>query len=178
MQQVQAAKGAFCSPNVVWSRDRYQQGTSSWTSTHQATTLFQMLVRLLRNQQLSPRIDRENPVKLLHGDLGDMPERFDARIRHNNIQLPVMADRFLKQGGHFSRLGHVRGDGYSAGAESFDFSNDSLGRARGAGVIDDQGGSAGGELEGVLAAHAPAGAGDESDFAVEAGGGVGGHVGV
>ena len=88
-----------------------------------------------------------------------------------------MTDRFLEQGGNFSGFGHVGGDGYGAGAKGFDLFDDGGGRGRGTGVVDDDGGATGGELEGVLTAHAAARAGDEGDFAVEAAGGGAGWGG-
>ena len=88
-----------------------------------------------------------------------------------------MTNRFLKQGGDFSGFGHVGGDGYSAGAQGFDLSDDGGGRCRGTGVVDDHGGATESELEGVLTAHAAARTGDEGDFAVEAGGGGAGWGG-
>lgn len=91
-----------------------------------------------------------------------------------------MTHGFFKEIRYFSRLGHVGANGYSAGAEGFDFIDDGGGGGRGAGV-DDQGRTTRGELEGVSAAHTATRAGDEGNFAVEAGGGGcrwGGHIGM
>ena len=100
-----------------------------------------------------------------------MPKSLDPRIRHHDVQFAEMADRLLKERGYFGGLGHVGGDGDGAGAEGFNVADDGGGGIGAVGVVDYQGGTAGGELEGVLAAQAAAGAGDEGDFAVEAGGG-------
>ena len=139
--------------------------------TYQAASLPQILVRLLRNQQLTPRIDRKNSIELLDGDLGNVLERLNPCVGHHNVQFPEMADRLLEERYDFSRLGRVSGDGDSLGAEGLDFLDDGVGGARGVGVVDDQGGTTGGKLEGILTSHTTARAGDEGHFAVKAGGG-------
>ena len=88
-----------------------------------------------------------------------------------------MGNRFLEQGGYFGWLGDVGCDSYGAGSEGFDFLDDSGRMARGPGVVDNKGGTTGGQLESVLATHTTAAASDEGDFTIKAGGGWGGRGG-
>ena len=100
-----------------------------------------------------------------------MAESLDTSIRDDDIEFAKMFDRLLEQGCDLSWFGDIGFDGDGAGADGFNVLDDCFGGGRGARIADDEGCAAGGEFEGVLAAHASTGASHEGDFAVKTGSG-------
>ena len=96
-----------------------------------------------------------------------MTESLDTRIRDDDIEFPEMFDSLLEQGCDLGWFGDIGFDGDGAGADGFDVLDDCFGGGGRARIADYDGCAAGGEFEGVLAAHASAGASHEGDFAVK-----------
>lgn len=146
-------------------------GSADAAEHDQAPSNSQMLVCLLSHKQLTACIDHEDAVEFLGRDLGDVTEALNARVGNDDVEMAVVLHGFLEEVDDFGGLGNVRFEGDGFGALGFDLGDDFLGGGSAFGVVDDEGGTAFGELDGVLAAHATAGTGDEGDFAVETGGG-------
>ena len=136
----------------------------------QPATSRKVLESLLGDEQLAPRIDCEDPIEFFRRDLGDVAKWLDSGIRDHNVQVTIMLDSLLEHGDDLRWLWHVRFDGNRPAPEPFDFGDHGLGGTRGARVVDDQVGTALGELKGVLATHPTTRAGHEGDSPIEAGG--------
>ena len=145
-----------------------------------AAVVLHVLEGGLADEELRARVEREDVVELLLGDLlGDVPG-LGARVAHDDVDA---AHGRLGLGeepldlGDLADVGLDR-DGAGAVVEPFDDAADLLGGGLGGDVVDDDAGAAFAHLDGAAAADAAAGAGDERDLAVQAGGGDGdGHCG-
>ena len=148
-------------------------GLRAHAAQHDNPTAFsQVLVSLLRDEQLAASVDGEDPVELLRRDLADVAESLQAGVGDHDVQLAKMGNGLFEQHADFFGLGHVGLDGNCVlPVGLLDLLDDLFGRFGGAGIVDHQRGTAACELECILTAHTPAGAGDQCDFAIQAGGG-------
>ena len=150
-----------------------QQSRSNRRHKDNSAVVLDVLIRRLSDEKLRPRIQVENMIVLLLGNLLRLVPRLCARVRHDNIDLVKRLLGFCEKALDLGELGDVGADGDGLGAvvEALDDLDDFLGGAFARDVVYDDGGAALAELDGAPAADASAAAGDERDFAFERGGG-------
>lgn len=115
---------------------------------------FEVLVGLSGHEELASRVDVEDAVELLLGHVLEVAERHDARVGHHDVEL---AKVLLGLGEHGDDLGHVRHvglDGDRVAAHGLDLGDELVGCLGAVGVVDHHVGTAAGELESRLTAHA------------------------
>ena len=123
-----------------------------------ATVRAEVLVRLARDEELSARVDVEDPVELLLRDVAEVAEGDDARVGANNVQPVEDLDGLVEETHYLRYLADVRLDGYGVGAQSFDLFHHSVCRSGGLDVVDDDFGAATAQLDGHGGANATTGA--------------------
>jgi hypothetical protein len=130
----------------------------------------QVLVGLPGDEELAAGVDAHDAVVLLLGHVLHVAEGDDAGVGADNVELAEVLDGLVH---HLDGLGDVADvglDGDGVAAHLLDLLDELVGGFLGVGVVDDDLGAAAGELNGHRRANATAGAGDEGDLAIEAGG--------
>jgi hypothetical protein len=130
----------------------------------------QVLVGLAGDEELAAGVDAHDAVVLLLGHVLHVAEGDDARVGADDVELAEVLDGLVH---HLDGLGDVADvglDGDGVAAHLLDLLDELVGGLLGVGVVDDDLGAAAGELNGHRRANATAGAGDEGDLAIEAGG--------
>lgn len=141
----------------------------------QAAVVLQVLPGGLADEELGARVQVEDVVELLLGDLLRLVPRFRAGVAHDDVDLAERLLGVLEEAFDLGFLGHVGldGDGFGAGPGRFNLLAYFVGGGLARGVVHDDAAAALAQLDGAAAADTTAGARDEGDLAVEGGGGDG-----
>lgn len=113
---------------------------------------LEVLVRLARHEELAARVDVEDAVELLRGDVLDVAERHHAAVGADNVELAEDLDGLLEHAHDLVDVRHVGLDRGRVRAGLLDGLHDLLGRLLAVGVVDDDFCAAAAELEGHLSA--------------------------
>lgn len=144
--------------------------TSDGTHEDNATTNAQVLVCLAGNEELATGVDAEHTVELLLGDVLQVSERDNARVGADNVELAVVLNSLVHELGGLRDITDISLESDSVAAVLLDLVDNLVGRFGGVGVVDDDLCTAAGELCCHGGTDATAGASDEGDLAIQAGG--------
>jgi hypothetical protein len=138
------------------------------TAAHdQPPSIAQIRICLFCDKELSSRIDIENLIECLGSNLAQRAEMLDPRVGIHDVDAPKVGMRLFEETLDISGVTDVSLDGNGFAAKGLD-SGDNLSGGGGArSVVDDEVGTAFGELESSLSTHATGGASDEGDFAIK-----------
>lgn len=130
-----------------------------------------MLVRLAGDEELATGVDAEDAVELLLGDILEVAERDNTGVGADDVELAEVLDGLLHELLGLLDVADVglEGDGLDA-VVLLDLLGELVGSVGAVGVVNDDLCAAAGELLGHCGTDATAGAGDEGDLAVKAGG--------
>jgi len=111
--------------------------TSNAAHQDQPTSNLKMVVRLLRNKELTSRVNIEHTVKLLRRNILHMAKAHDTRVRADDIELAELCNRVLEQLLDLIDLIDVGLDGFGFRAGFLDGADDLVGGLEAVGVIND-----------------------------------------
>jgi len=129
--------------------------------------VLEVLVGLLGDEELRPRVGVEDVVVDLGRDLEERRKVLLARVGHDDVQAAKGLLAFLEQPDDVGDLGHVGLDGDGVGPERLDLLHHGVRLVGGLAVVDDYLGPARGKLQGDAFADSAAGTGDEGDLALQ-----------
>lgn len=150
-----------------------EQARGDGAHENEAAVVLDVLVRGLPDEELGARVEVEDVVVLLLGDLLRLVPRLGPRVAHDDVDLAKCLLGLGEEPVDLGYFGHVGldGDGLGAVVEALDDLAYFLGRALGRDVVHHDGSTALAQLDGAAAADASACTGDEGDLALEGGGG-------
>ena len=152
-----------------------QQTRGDGAHQDQAAVVLQVLPGGLADEELRARVQVEDVVELLLGDLLRLVPGFRAGVAHDDVDLAERLLGVLEQPLDLGFLRYVGldGDGLRARPGRFNLLAYFVGGGLAVGVVHDHAAAALAQLDGAATADTTAGAGDEGDLAVEGGGGDG-----
>jgi hypothetical protein len=130
----------------------------------------QVLVGLAGDEELAAGVDAHDAVVLLLGDILEVAEGDDAGVGADDVKLAEVLDGEVHHLDGLVDVADVGLVGDGVGAVLLDLLDELVGGVLGVGVVDNDLCAATAELGGHRRANATAGASDEGDLAVKAGG--------
>lgn len=116
-----------------------------------AATLGHVLVGLAGDEELATGVDAHNAVVLLLSDILQVAERDNTGVGAADVELAIVLNNFVHELDGLGDVGNVGLDGNSVRANLvFDLRDDLLGSLRTVGIVDDNLGTAAGELKSHL----------------------------
>ena len=119
---------------------------------------LEVLIRFPGDEELAPRVDLEDTVVFLLGDVFEMAEGDDAGVGADNVELAEVLDSRVHQVDDLFDVGDVGFDGNGVGAfaEGADLLDDFFGSFGAVGVVDNDFGAPAGEFKSGFSADAAA----------------------
>ena len=121
---------------------------------HQAPAGLAVLVGVLADEELGAGVEAKDVVVEVLGHVFGLLEALGAGIGDDDVDFAVVGLGGFEEGGDFAGAGHVGCEGDGVAAVSADFRYYFVGGGFAFGVVYDDGGAAGAELDGDASADA------------------------
>ena len=102
-----------------------------------AAAVAQVAVGFAGDEELAARVEAEDAVELLLGDVFQVAEADDARVAADDVEAAEVGDGGVEQLDRLRDLADVGLEGDRVGTQAFDFGDDFFGVLGGVGVVDD-----------------------------------------
>ncbi len=114
----------------------------------QPSARLAVLVRMLTDEELGAKIEAEDEIEALLGDVFGLVKRFGSGIGYDDVDFAIAGDSGVEQSSDVGHLGNVRLHGDGLATEAFDLADNIIGGRFTFDVVDDNGGFACSKLNG------------------------------